>query len=260
MIDFERTHRMRRAICQALQQSQRSESQAAELSAEIAVKCKGELLFNLSAWLLGLNSAIALTATERKEIQDLTQMPLEKWIQLQSIALQTENDLKVANGKEKEALTLLQNHAPFGTVTKMLAGAESKTQIKALQDNVAAAQKHRESVSQALKKNVAERQRFGEMFFRDCLRQWDRLASTQALGKESGAILDRMTQETNAIWVGHLKQQTEDFDRIAKVFENLHEIYKAPPATPPQQHNVPHPQEQSDIHLEQGNSYDFREE
>ena len=260
MIDFERTYRMRRAICQALQQSQQSESQTAELSAKIAVNCKRELLLHLSAWLLSLNSANALTAAERKEIQDLTQMPLEKWIQLQAMALQTENELKEANGKEKEALTFLQNHAPFGTVTKMLAGAESKTQIKALQDNVEAAQKHRESVSQALKKNVAERQKLGELFFRDCLRQWDKLASTQALGKETGAILDRMTNEINAIWVGHLKQQTEDFDRIARVFENLHEIYKDRPATPPQQHNASPPQEQSDMHLEQGNSYDFREE
>ena len=260
MIDFERTHRMRRAICQALQQSQKLESQVAEHSAKIAVDCKRDLLIHLSAWLLGLKSPNALTVAERAEIQGLTQMPLGEWVQLQLDALETEKDLKEAEAKEKEAIALLDKMAPYRTATKMFAGAESKSQIKTLQNNVTAAQRQRESMSQALKKNVAERRKLGETFFRDCLRHWDKLASTQALGKEAGAILDRMTKETNAIWVNHRRQQREDLDPVAKVFENLHESYKDTPVAPPQQHNVPSPQEQSDGHLEQGNSYDFREE
>lgn len=251
---------MRRAICKALQQSQKSESQAAELSAKIAVDCKRELLIYLSAWLLGLDSNNTATAAERAEVQNLTQMSLEKWVQLQLDATRFGNDLKEAESKEKEAIALLDKDAPYRGATKIFAGATAKSQIKVLQNNMVAAQKHREGMSEAVKRNVVERQRSGETFLRDCLRQWDKLASTQALGKESGAILNRMTKETNAIWVGHLKQQTEDFDRIAKVFGNLHEVYKDPSATPLQQHNVPSPQEQIDVHLEQGNSYDLRKE
>jgi len=86
-----------------------------------------------------------------------------------------------------------------------------------LENNVAAAQKHREDLSKQRGDNVKTRQALGEAFFRDCLRQWDKLALTRALGKETGVIRNRMTQETNALWMGHLKQQTEDLDQIAKL-------------------------------------------
>ena len=259
MIDFERTYRHRRAIYLALQQSQKSESLAAQQSAKIAVNCKRELLIYLSAWLLELSSVNALTAAERTEIQSLTQMPLEKWVPLQLEAIQFEKDLKGAVGREKEAISLLDKAAPYRAATKMFAGAESKSQIKSLQNDVAAAQKRRENHSKAVDANVKKRQEFGEAFFRDCLRQWDKLASTQALGKEAGAILNRMTQGTNAIWAGHLKQQAECNDLIGKVFQNLDESYKQTPTTLLPQYVAPAPQEQSDADIPQGNLYDLKE-
>lgn len=259
MIDFNRTHRIRRDISQDLQQSQKSESHAAELSAKVAVNCKGDLLIFLSAWLLELNSANVLTGAEREEVQSLTQMPLDKWIQLQATAVQNEKNLKEAESKEKEAIALRNKKAPFGAATKVFADAESKRQIKVLQDNVAAAQKHHASASDAVQKNVAERQRLGEMFFRDCLGRWDKLALTRALGKEAGVILNHMTQKTNALWVEHRKQQAGEIDRIAKLLEDLRESYKDTPASLHHPRKVPSPQEQSEVHLGQGNSYDFTE-
>jgi len=260
MIDFERTYRHRRVISQALQQSQKSESHAAELSAKVAVDCKRDLLIFLSAWLLGLNPANALTGAEREEIQSLTQMPLDRWIQLQANAVQNQKDLTEAGSRGKEAIAL-RYKAPFGAVTKVFADAESRRQIKVLQDNVAAAQKHQASVSEAARKNVAERQRLGEMFFRDCLRQPDKLASTQALGKETGLIVNRMTERTNALWVGHRKQQAGELDQIAKLLEDLRDSYKdvPPPRVAPPPRIAPSPQEQSDVQIGQGNSYDFTE-
>lgn len=254
MLDFERNYRIRRAISQALQQSQKSESQVAERNKQIVIHCKREMLLLLSKWLLELNSASTISEAERQEIQSLTHISLDKWLQLQAIATQTEKDLKDAEDKEKEARALLNKKTPFGTVTKMVADAESKMQIKALENNVAAAQKHREDLSKQRGDNVKTRQALGEAFFRDCLRQWDKLALTRALGKETGVIRNRMTQETNALWMGHLKQQTEDLDQIAKLIESLRENYKDTPTSPSRQTKVPSPQEQSDTQSRQGNS------
>lgn len=246
MIDFERTYRARRAICRALQQSQKSESQIAERSGQIAVNGKRELLLLFSEWLLGLNSASAMPETERRELQSLTQMPLEKWVQLQAIAVQIEKDLKEAEGKEKEAIAAFQKKAPFGAATKVFADAESKSQIKTLQNDVAAAQKYHEILSLALKQNVEKRQGLGETFFRDCLAQLDKLAISQAFGKEATLIINRMTTETNAVWVGHLKQQAEELDQIAKLIQTLRVSYNDTAASPPQPRKMVSPQEQSE--------------
>ena len=58
MLDFERNYRIRRAISQALQQSQKSESQVAERSRQIAIQSKQEMLLLLSKWLLELRNCI----------------------------------------------------------------------------------------------------------------------------------------------------------------------------------------------------------
>lgn len=193
MIDLERTYRIRRAICRVMQQSQKAESQIAERSKQIAVKGKHDILVLLSAWLLDLKSASAISEAEQTAVQNLTQMSLEKWIRLQAVAMQIEKDLNKAERDEKEAIASLQQKAPYGAATRLLTDAESKSQIKVLQNNVAAAQKYRESLLDALKENVGKRQRLGETFLRDCLSQKDQLASTPVLGIEVKAILSHMT-------------------------------------------------------------------
>ena len=247
----------------ALQRSQQLESHAAKQSAEIAFECKRRLLIYLSAWLLALDSANTLTAAEREEVQKLTRVSLVEWIQLQTTAVQTESDLKEAEGKEKEALALLRKKVPVSTLTtltKILAGAEAKTQIHLLQEGVSAARRSRESLSVKLQQNLVKRQAFGEAFFKDCIRQWDKLALTQALGKEAGEILSHMTLKTNAIWVGHQKQQEQELAQVAKLFDELRDSYKNNPTSPSQKYEAVTPQKQSAAHLGQGNSYDFTEE
>ena len=76
MLDFERTHRIRRVICQTLQQSQKSESQAAERNSQIIINSKREMLLLLSKWLLELNSASDISEEERREMQSLTRVSL----------------------------------------------------------------------------------------------------------------------------------------------------------------------------------------
>ena len=233
MLDFERNYRIRRAISQALQQSQKSESQAAERSKQIAVQCKQEILLLLSKWLLELNSASAISEAERQEIQSLTRVPLETWIQLQTASVQIAKDLKEAEEKEKEANAALQKKAPFGTATKMFADTESKMQIRDLQNAVAAAQKHYENTSARLKQNAADRRTLSEVFFRDCLKHRDKIASTKAFGKEAGAILSRLSKETNALWVRQTKQHINELDQLASLIAALRESYKEGPASPP---------------------------
>ena len=225
MIDIEQAFRIRRVICQALQQSQKSEGQATERTADLAVACKRDLLNFLSAWLIGLKSASALTAAERGEIQSLTRMPLDRWIQLQNVAEQVEQGLKEAQAKEKEAEAALQKKTPFGSVTKAFADAESKTHISALQNNLAVALRNREAVARTLKQNVEVRQALAETFFRDCLGQPDKLALTKVLGKEVAVIHGNMVAQTNALWTGHVKQQAKELDEVAKLFDSLRASY-----------------------------------
>ncbi len=242
MLDFERNYRIRRAISQALQQSQKSESQAAERSRQIVIQCKREMLLLCSHWLLALNSASAVSEAERQEIQSLTRVSLGMWIQLQTAAVQIAKDLKEAEGKEKEANAALQKKAPFGTATKMFADTESKMQIRDLQNAVASAQKHCDNMSARLKQNAADRQTLGEAFFRGCLKHWDRMASTKAFGREAGAILSRMSKETNALWVRQTKQHTDELDELANLIAALRGSYKDQPPSSPE-----------------GNSYDLSE-
>lgn len=242
MIDFERTHRIRRAICQALQQGQKSESQAAERNKQIAINSKREMLLLLSKWLLELNSASAISEAERQEIQSLTRVSLGTWVHLQAVAVQIAQELKEAEAKEKDAIAALQKKTPFGTATKMFADTESKMHIKALQNDVAAAQRHHNNVSAKFKQNVEDRRTLGEVFFRDCLKHCDRLASTKALGREAGAILSRMSKETNAVWVREVKQQAAELDQLANLIATLRDSYKDKSASTPQ-----------------GNAYEFSE-
>lgn len=259
MIDLERTHRIRRAINGSLQQSQKSESHAAEQCRQLAVNGKRDLLLLLSKWLMGLNSASAVAEVASREIQSLTRASLGKWVQLQMDAVQNEKDLRLAEGKEREAIAVLQHKAPFGAATKVFAGAEAKSQIKTLQDNVAAAHRHCESLSRMIEGNTKNKQALAEAFLRDCLKQREKLATTRALGKEAGAILDRMTNEINAIWVRHRKQQAEDLDRIAKLIEGLRESYKDLPTSPARSRKALSFREQSDKDTAYGTSYDFKE-
>lgn len=226
MLDFERNYRIRRAITQALQQSQKSESQAAERSRQIAIQCKREMLLLFSNWLLALNSASAVSEAERQEIQSLTRVSLEMWIKLQTAAVQIAKDFEEAEGKEKEANAALQKKAPFGTATKMFADTESRIQIKGLQNAVASAQKHCENTSARLKQNVADRRTLGELFFRDCLKHCDKIASTKAFGREAGGSLIRLSKETNALWVRQTKQHIEELDQLADLIAALRESYK----------------------------------
>lgn len=242
MINFERNYRVRRAISQALQQSQKSESQVAERNGQIVIHCKRDLLFLLSKWLLELNSASPISEAERKEIQSLTRVSLGTWVHLQASAVQIAKDLKEAEAKEKEAIALLNKKAPAGWATKMFADLESKTQIKSLQNDVRAAQRHCENTSAKFKQNVEDRRTLGEVFFRDCLKHCDELASTKALGREAGAILSRMSKETNALWVREVKQQAAELDQLAGFIASLRESYKDRSASTPQ-----------------GNSYEFPE-
>ncbi len=239
MLDFERNHRVRRAISQALQQSQKSESQAAERNRQIAIQCKREMLLLLSKWLLELNSASTISEGERQEIQSLTRVSLATWIQLQTAAVQIATDLNEAASKQKEAIAALQKKTPLGMITKMGADTESKMQIKALENNVAAAHRHCENLEARLRQNVEDRRTLGEVFFRDCLKHCDKLASTKAFGKEAGAILSRMSTETNALWVRQTKHHTEELDQLANLIAGLRESYKDDPP--------------------QGNSYEFTE-
>lgn len=242
MLDFERNYRIRRAISQALQQSQKSESQAAERSKQIAIQCKREMLFLFSNWLLALNSANAVSEAERQEVQSLTRVSLGVWIQLQTATVQIARDLKEAEGKEKEAFAALQRKAPFGTATKMFADTESKMQIRNLQNALASAQKHCENIGMRLKQNTADRRTLSEAFFRDCLKQCDKIASTKAFGKEAGATLSRMSKETNALWVRQTKQHIEELDQLAGLIAALRGSYNDKPASP-----------------REGNSYDLVE-
>ena len=232
MLNFERNHRFRRAITQALQQSQKSESQAVERSRQIAIQCKREMLLLFSEWLLKLNSAHAVSEAERQEIQNLTRVSLGIWIQLQTAAVQIAKDLKEAEGKEKQAVAALQKKAPFGTATKMFADTESKMQIRDLQNAAASAQKHCENMSARLKQNGADRRTLAEAFFQDCLKQRDKITSTRAFGKEVGVILSRMTQETNALRVRQTKQHTEELNQLANLIAALRESYKDKLASP----------------------------
>ena len=258
MIDFKHTHGLRRTIYQALQQGQKSESHAAERNEQIAVTGKRALLLLLSKWLLELNPASATSEAKFREMQGLTQISLEKWIQFQAAAVQNEKDLSDAEGKFREAENAFKKKAPFGAATKLLAGAESKSQIKILQDSVAATRRHCESLSKAIDVNVKNRQVLGETFFRDCLKQPEKLVTTQALGKEAEVIVSRMIRETNTVWEGHLKQQTEELEQIAEYVENLRRNYKDTRVAPFHQYKAPPIQEQSDEHSEQGNFYDFK--
>lgn len=242
MLDFERNYRIRRAISQALRQSQKSESQVAERNGQIAIQCKREMLLLFSNWLSELNSASAVSEAERQEIQSLTRVPLGTWIQLQVLAVQIAKDLKEAEGKEKGANAALQKKAPFGTATRMFADTESRMQIKDLQNAVASAQKHSENMSARLRQNTADRRTLGELFFRDCLKHCDKIASTKALGRETGAILSRLSKETNTLWVRQTKQHLEELDQLAALIAALRESYKNEPAP-----------------LPEGNAYDLNE-
>ena len=226
MLDFERNYRIRRAITQALQQSQKSESQAAERSRQIAIQCKREMLLLFSNWLLALNSASTISEAERQEIQSLTRVSLAMWIKLQTAAVQIAKDFQEAEGKEKEANAALQKKAPFGTATKMFADTESKMQIRDLQNAVASAQKHCENTSARFKQNTADKRTLSELFFRDCLKHCDKIASTKAFGKEAGAILSHLSKETNALWVRQSRQHLEELDQLANLIATLRESYK----------------------------------
>ncbi len=162
-------------------------------------------------------------------------MSLEKWIQLQAVAVQMKEDLKSAESKEKEAIAALQQKAPYGAATKLFAGTESKTQIQILQADVTAAQKHRETLAAALRQNVSKRQTLGGTFFQDCLTQLDKLAATQALGKEVTKIVERMKADINAAWTGHQKEQMEEFIQMAGLVDTLRVSYKDMPTALPQQ-------------------------
>jgi hypothetical protein len=234
MIDFERNYRIRRAIFQALQQSQKSESQAAERSRQVAIQCKRDMLLLFSKWLLELNSASAVSDVERQEIQSLTRVSLDMWIQLQIVAVEISKGLKEAQGKEKEANAALQKKTPFGTATKLFADTESKMQIRDLQNSVASAQKYRENMEARLTQNAADRRTLGDAFLRDCLKQFDKIASTKAFGREAEAILSRISKETNALWVRQTRQHIEEFDQIAKLIAALRGSYKDGPASSPE--------------------------
>lgn len=234
MLDFERNYRIRRAITQALQQSQKSESSAAERSRQLAIQCKREMLLLFSHWLLALNSINAVSEAERQEIQSLTRAPLGTWIQLQAAAGQIAKDLKEAEGREKEATAALQKKAPFGTATKMFADTESKTQIRGLQNAVVSAQKHCENTSARLKQNAADRRTLGKLFFQDCLKHCEKIASTKAFEREAGAILSCLSTETNALWVRQTKQHLEELDQLARLIAALRESYKNKSDAPPE--------------------------
>lgn len=234
MLDFERNYRIRRAISQALQQSQKSESQAADRNRQIAIQCKQEMLLLFSDWLLKLNSASAVSGAECQEIQSLTRVSLGMWIQLQTAAVQIAKDFQEAEGKEKEANAALQKKAPFGTATKMFADTESKQQIRELQNAVVSAQKHCENTSARLRQNAADRRTLSDLFFRDCLKHCDKIASTKAFGREAGSILSRLSNETNALWVRQTKQYLEELDQLANLIAALRESYKNQPASLPE--------------------------
>ena len=192
-------------------------------------------------------------------MQSLTQISLEKWIQFQAVAVQNEKDFAEAEGKLKEAEDAFKKKAPAGWVTQIVADSDSKSQIKTLQSNRDAARRHCESLSRAIEVNVKNRQALGETFLRDCLKQPERLATTQALGKEAEVIVSRMIRETNAIWEEHLKQQMGELNQIVMHLDSLRENYKDTTAAPPQQYKAPSPQEQDDERAKQGNFYDFKE-
>lgn len=229
MLDFERNYRIRRAISQALQQSQKSESLAAERSRQIAIDCKREMLILFSKWLLRLTSTSTIPDAERLEIQSLTRASLGTWIQLQAAAVQIAKDIQEAEAKKKEANAALQKKAPFGTATKIFADTESKTQIRDLQNAVASAEKHCEKTFARLKQNEADRRTLSELFFRDCLNHCDKIASTKAFEREAGTILNRLSKETNALWVGQTKQHLSELDQLAALIATLRASYEDQP-------------------------------
>ena len=116
----------------------------------------------------------------------------------------------------------------------MFADTESKMQIKDLQNAVVSAQKHCEQMSARLKQNAADRRTLSEVFFRDCLKHCDKIASTKAFGKEAGAILSRLSKETNALWVRQTKQHIEELDQLANLIAALRESYKKQPSSLPE--------------------------
>ena len=233
MIDLKQTFRIRQTLSRALQHSQQAESRAAERSAEIAVTCKRETLALLSTWLLGVKSAADLSPADRSQMQSLTRMSLDTWVHLQAEAERIAGELKAAEGAEKVAETALNRKAPFGAATRMFADSESRSQIKGLQNNLAATQKRHDDLSAALKQNVALRQAFAEKFSRDCLSRLDSLVLTQAVGREVAAKRDHMVAQINALWANHVKQQAEDFGKIANLFGHLHTFYQEASAPPP---------------------------
>ncbi len=245
MIDFEQTYLHRKAVYRAIQQSQKVESEIAERIGKIAVRGKQELLLLLSAWLLELTSMAFVTEEEKAELQGMTQVSLEQWVQLQSVAKQIENDLKGAETAEKAAIGAFQKEAPFGSANKLFAAGERKVKIQGLQDDAAMKQKHRESLVIALRQNTAKRQDIGEQFFRGCLTQLDKLSSSRTFGKEATTILNRMTTEISKTWAGHQKQQTEEFVQMAGLVETLRVSYKDMPAALPQQGMTLPPPEQA---------------
>ena len=240
MIDFEQTYLHRRAVFRAVQQSQKSESQVAERIGKIAVAGKQELLLLLSAWLLELDPAVPLPEADRAEIRAITQVPLERWQELQGIAARIERDLKDAEAEEKAAQAAFQRQAPFGSANKLFAGGERRVHLQGLQDDASIKQKHRESLAIALRQNIASRQGLGETFLRDCLGQLDRLAATRTFGGAATAIIGRMTRDIAEAWAGHQKQQTEEFAQMAGLVEALRVSYKGAPSALPQQDGSSH--------------------
>ena len=131
--------------------------------------------------------------------------------------------------KKKEANAALQKKAPFGTATKIFADTESKTQIRDLQNAVASAEKHCEKTFARLKQNEADRRTLSELFFRDCLNHCDKIASTKAFEREAGTILNRLSKETNALWVGQTKQHLSELDQLAALIATLRASYEDQP-------------------------------
>ena len=184
------------------------------------------MLLLLSKWLSELNSASDISEEDRREMQSLTRMSLGTWVQLQAAAVQVAKDLKEAQEKEKEAIAALTKKSAVRHSDENVCGFGVEDADQGVSEQLMGCSKTLRNLvceAQAKRRRQAD---FGEVFFRDCLKHCHQLASTKALGREAGAILSRMSKETNALWVRQTKQHTDEIDQLAGLIAGLRESYK----------------------------------
>lgn len=225
MLDFKQNYQNRRIILRAVQEGQKSESNVVQAVGERAIHGKRELLLLLSGWLMELKPGTKISSSERNELQALTEVSFDKWIELQKDAEQIMEELNNAEKQVAQASADKKMKAPMGFLSKMAAKDIQKQEIDKLAHVVKSAQLHCDEVKQKLKKIESDRQTLAETFFRDCFSNLKLVMATQALGTEVTEITNRMTIEINNIWGQFQEQQAHNLQEVSDAIDELRRGY-----------------------------------